>query len=240
VINSMELKKPRGIIFDFGDTLMQEESVNILDGYERLLEFVVNPNSITAQEVTDFTNEMEKDLRQKKDQSGLEISLPNFFRLAFDRLGLAFHLSYEQMEREFWEAAVVHHPSPGISGFLDFLDTQGIIKAVLSNASVCRETLTKDLSKYHLDRYFAFVMSSAEYGIRKPNPMLFEAAIKKMGIFPHEIWFAGDRLDNDIIGARNSGLFPIWYNYRNLTNDTGCHYLEIRNWQDLQQIIQNL
>lgn len=236
----MELRKPRGIIFDFGDTLMQEESFNVLDGYIRLLDFTINPNGITAQEITDFTNEMEKDLSQKKVLSGLEISLPSFFRLAFDRLGLSFRISFEQMEWEFWDAAVIHRPYPGLSEFLDFLDNRGIMKAVLSNASVSSVTLISDLAKYNLKQHFSFVMSSAEYGIRKPNPMLFEAAIKKMSFPPPDIWFVGDRLDNDIAGARNSGIVPVWYNHRNLSNDTGCPCLEISNWQDLQQVIENL
>jgi putative hydrolase of the HAD superfamily len=144
------------------------------------------------------------------------------------------------MEWEFWEAAVIHQPSPGILEFLNFLDSKDIKKAVLSNASYSSETLMMDLAKHHLKDHFAFVMSSAEYGIRKPNPMIFEAAIKKMGFSPHEIWFAGDRLDNDIAGARNAGIVPVWYNHRNLSNDIGCPCLEISNWQDLQQIIEYL
>jgi putative hydrolase of the HAD superfamily len=236
----MELKKPRGIIFDFGDTLMQEESFNVINGYIRLMDFAINPNGITAQEITDFTNEMTKEFKQREDQSGLEISLPSFFRLAFDRLGLSFNISYQQMEWEFWEAAVKHRPSPGLTDFLYFLDNRGIMKAVLSNASVSSATLISDLATHHLKGHFSFIMSSSEYGIRKPNPMLFEAAIKKMGFPPHDIWFAGDRLDNDIAGARNSGLFPVWYNHRKLANDTDCPCLEINNWQDLKQVIENL
>lgn len=42
--------------------------------------------------------------------------------------------------------------------------------------------------------------------IGKPEPILFEMAIRKMGLSPHEVLMVGDRLDTDIKGARQAGL----------------------------------
>jgi FMN phosphatase YigB (HAD superfamily) len=47
---------------------------------------------------------------------------------------------------------------------------------------------------------------SDEVGIRKPNPDLMLAAVKKLGVTAQNSWFIGDKLNRDILGARRAGL----------------------------------
>jgi FMN phosphatase YigB (HAD superfamily) len=55
-------------------------------------------------------------------------------------------------------------------------------------------------------------MVSADYAVRKPNPLLFETAAARLGVPPRDIWFVGDRLDTDVAGATAVGMTTVWFN----------------------------
>lgn len=59
--------------------------------------------------------------------------------------------------------------------------------------------------------HFEFVIASSEYLYRKPNRRIFELALEKAELSASEVWYIGDQYECDIVGARNAGLFPVWY-----------------------------
>lgn len=50
------------------------------------------------------------------------------------------------------------------------------------------------------------ILISAEIGVEKPAPAFFERVAGEAGVSPDEILFVGDRLDNDVLPARASGM----------------------------------
>ena len=62
------------------------------------------------------------------------------------------------------------------------------------------------LGVHHL---FNTVVTSEEEGFEKPDQQIFTHAVKKMGLKPEECIMVGDRLDNDILGAKKSGMLTI-------------------------------
>ena len=54
-------------------------------------------------------------------------------------------------------------------------------------------------------------MTSSDYLVRKPNPLLFEIALQKAGLCGEEVWYCGDNPKADIEGAAQVGIYPIWY-----------------------------
>jgi putative hydrolase of the HAD superfamily len=213
---------------------MREESYNLLRGYARLLEFAESGVDATAEGLVESTTAIAMEIHNLKQQTYLEHSLQSFFRLAFDRLGISFRIGYAEMEKEFWKAAVVHRPSEGLTGLLDWLDDRGIKTGILSNVTFSGSVLMEDLARHELAHRFSFLVASSDYGIRKPSPRIFEVAIKKMGFPASDIWFAGDRLDNDVRGALEAGLVPVWYNFRNAANPGNIPCLEARSWSELR------
>lgn len=63
------------------------------------------------------------------------------------------------------------------------------------------------LKKNNILHLFDSIIISAEVGIKKPNPSIFEFALKKTGLNWNEIIFVGD--SNDDLGAANSAGIPI-------------------------------
>lgn len=58
--------------------------------------------------------------------------------------------------------------------------------------------------------YFEVVVASAEAGVAKPDKRIFELALEQSGAAPQECCMIGDRLDNDIIPAKEMGMQTMW------------------------------
>jgi HAD superfamily hydrolase (TIGR01662 family) len=57
---------------------------------------------------------------------------------------------------------------------------------------------------------FDFVGSSAQWGVAKPDPAFFERIVSELELQPEEILYVGDRLDNDVIPAREAGMIAVF------------------------------
>ena len=66
------------------------------------------------------------------------------------------------------------------------------------------------LNKMGIGEYICLVVSSAETGIAKPNPAIFRLALKRANCAGENSDMIGDRLDNDIIPAKQLGMHTIW------------------------------
>lgn len=53
------------------------------------------------------------------------------------------------------------------------------------------------------------IRNSAELGVEKPAPGFFTAVAELAGFAPEEIAYVGDRTDNDVLPAADSGMRPI-------------------------------
>ena len=57
-----------------------------------------------------------------------------------------------------------------------------------------------------------FVLISEEVRAYKPHRLLFERAVERFGVAPHEVLHVGDSDVDDIIGAKSAGLQAAWVN----------------------------
>ncbi len=57
-----------------------------------------------------------------------------------------------------------------------------------------------------------FVLISEEFGVPKPNPKIFDAALKMAGVTHDQAIFVGDAPEFDIAGARAAGIPSVWVN----------------------------
>jgi HAD superfamily hydrolase (TIGR01549 family) len=72
------------------------------------------------------------------------------------------------------------------------------------------------LSQYALDRFFEQVIISSAVGIWKPDPRIFQLALDKAGLQPHEVIYVGDSEKDDVAGARAAGLYPLLIRRNNI------------------------
>lgn len=66
------------------------------------------------------------------------------------------------------------------------------------------------LDKLGLLKYIDLVIASAEDGLAKPDLRIFQIALDRANCKPEEAVMVGDRIDNDIITANESGMTTVW------------------------------
>ena len=86
---------------------------------------------------------------------------------------------------------------------LEALKARGVRLGVLSNWS---EHLSLVLERHDLDRYFSFLVVSAEAGCEKPDEQIFRMAIDRAETPIERILYIGDYPEEDILPAERVGL----------------------------------
>jgi HAD superfamily hydrolase (TIGR01549 family) len=71
-----------------------------------------------------------------------------------------------------------------------------------------------DVKVIGIDKYLSGAVSSAEVGVSKPSPEIFEAVLNKAGEKAKSCIHVGDDYEDDIVGANNAGIASIWLNHR--------------------------
>ncbi len=72
---------------------------------------------------------------------------------------------------------------------------------------------TWECLKYNgLLSFFSVRIISEEVGLRKPDPRIFWLALKKLKVDPSKAIMVGNKLRQDILGAKNVGIRSIWIN----------------------------
>jgi HAD superfamily hydrolase (TIGR01662 family) len=55
-----------------------------------------------------------------------------------------------------------------------------------------------------------FIASSERWGVAKPSPAFFARIVEEAGISAERIAYVGDRVDNDVVPARQAGMFSVF------------------------------
>jgi len=87
--------------------------------------------------------------------------------------------------------------------FLALLD-MGVKVGIISNI-ISRSIVPHFLTEYGVEDLVSCVITSAETGIRKPNPAIFRLAEEALCLAPKELAYVGDTIARDIIGTRAAG-----------------------------------
>ena len=72
------------------------------------------------------------------------------------------------------------------------------------------EVQYEKFDKSGLKNYFSHIVLSEEVGCQKPNPRIFEEALRMNSLQAEEVVMIGDSWNSDIQGAINAGIDQIW------------------------------
>jgi len=216
----MDLK---GLIFDFGFTLFEFKDVSVeryrecyKKGFnkaiEKLKESNILSNDLLISEFTKTFNKERSSFFKESRKTKNEFPTSFLFQRVFEKLNL------EELNDDIYdELANLYHFYEEIEWVpfektKDTLEKLSVIKnlkmAVLSNHPN-HATIENLLKKYKLLRYFDAVVTSAEFGKRKPHPEIFTYTIQKMGLDnPNSCLICGDEYA-DIVGGHRAGLNTI-------------------------------
>jgi putative hydrolase of the HAD superfamily len=108
-----------------------------------------------------------------------------------------------EVDVETMMAAIRFHPAPDARPALARLRERGLTLVCVSNWDYA---LPEVLDRAGLGGMLDGVVTSAGAGARKPDPAIFRAALELAGCEPDEALHVGDTEEEDVAGARASGI----------------------------------
>lgn len=94
-----------------------------------------------------------------------------------------------------------------------------------------QEIQDKKLQNSGIFSFFDQVVNSEMAGVKKPNPIIFDLALKNAKVAPEKSIMIGDSLEADILGAQSVGLYALHFNAHNEPFHAHCPMI-----QDLREI----
>ena len=205
----------RAVLFDFGHTLVDfyrtEEALHA--AYEQIRGRIEAVAYMEVPEMLDLVERVAGGVDRLVEQSYEERRLEelNQAQLLRDSLStIGFDLPDDVIEH------IVHldHSAysssltvdPAVPRTLEELRSTGYAMGLVSNLTLRPDLVRQDLERLGLASFLQGTVFSSEVGFRKPDPRIFREALQRIGADAAETVFVGDRLLDDINGARAVGM----------------------------------
>jgi HAD superfamily hydrolase (TIGR01549 family) len=234
------MNSPKGILFDLGGTLLKEGKFDVQAGRQRMFELAKNPRGVSFEEIRETADLLFGRIQEQRETGLIEAPFRCFNRLIHEMFGIRFSLSGKQLELEFWKAANVMSPAAGVEKAVAQLAERGLPMGIVSNCMFYGGVLKWELAVHHLVDYFDFIISSADFGFRKPHRGIFLAAAGKLNLAPTDVWFLGDSLKKDVAGAQSAGITGVWYNPDGETAGDVRPDAEFKHWDDFLGLVDGV
>ena len=245
------MKKPEMIIFDYGHTLLYQPGFNTSNGSRALYEYVgKNPRNISFEEFDRTIIDIFAKIKTYRGEM-LEIHEYAFLKIATEYMDIELSVPFEEAEKIVMNGISKGGVMPYADKMLDYLNSENIRTGVISNFCFSGNALNELTDRLLPNNKFEFVLASSDYIFKKPDPFMYEIALKKAGLTADKVWFCGDSVDADIYGANNAGIFPVLYEG---TTPDGTNpfagqndgfkpdfeYLHIHHWSELVDVLKRL
>lgn len=99
-----------------------------------------------------------------------------------------------------------NHLLDGAKDLLDYLKDKYNLHIITNGFE---EVQKIKLEKSQINDYFNVVVTSESVGVKKPNPKVFEFALKEANVSANKSIMIGDSLEADVLGALAVGISPI-------------------------------
>ncbi len=197
-------RRPRAILFDAGNTLLQMN-------YPAIAEYLAaRGHSLAVGQV----REAEQRARVRLDDdlaSGVSTESKDthgrYLRYVLLHLGITDEDEVQTIAR--WRrgynppVGLWNQADPEAAAALRRVKAAGLIAGVISNSNGSVRFI---LEATGLARDLDFIIDSAVVGVEKPDPRIFRLALEHARVPPEAAFYVGDLYSVDVIGARGAGL----------------------------------
>ena len=142
---------------------------------------------------------------------------------------LADHLSEDYV---YWSPRIVRLV-PGTMELLDYLKPKYHLHLITNGFQEIQGT---KLSLSGMEPYFETLTVSEEVGVKKPNPEIFQYALRKAHATAEESLMIGDEMAVDIDGARAAGMDTVFFNPKREKEEGECTY-EVRSLLEIKEML---
>ncbi len=113
------------------------------------------------------------------------------------------------------------------------LKEAGYLLGVISNRN---EPFQDLLDEHGIGEFFNFSLPAGEVNVWKPDPGIFEHALRRVNLSAQEVIYVGDNYYADVVGSRSAGLKPILYDPLGIFLDPDC--TTIKSFDELNSVIK--
>ncbi|HEY3039004.1 MAG TPA: HAD-IA family hydrolase [Pyrinomonadaceae bacterium] len=222
----------KGVIFDFGDTLvtLSPAREEIFLRASRSIGLELDHEVVRrAYEVVDFHNKYSS--VHIKGRSEREEFYQNYNRQLCEAIGIS------SRSNELGPAIVDHFKQdrkwqlvPGALEVLRRLEAAQLPLGIAANWDSNLELLTEELG---IRSCFSIISASQAAGAEKPDPNFFLQAAAKLAptVSPDQIVYVGNEYRADVLGARAAGLTPVLIDRSGLYQHADClRFTSLLDW----------
>jgi HAD superfamily hydrolase (TIGR01549 family) len=199
---------PRVVLLDVGGTLLVEHGYDLVSGVTELLRAPDLAPLFGSGSARARAEALAAAIDRVHANNRAEFTLAGW--LAEELAGQP-DLDLAALERRFWDRLTSLSAMPGVHAAMAALRARGVRLAAVSNAVFASQTMIYGLERHGLRSSLEFLISSADHGIRKPDPEIFRIALARWGVAAEEAWYVGDSWPNDVEGAAAAGMRPVWF-----------------------------
>jgi putative hydrolase of the HAD superfamily len=95
-----------------------------------------------------------------------------------------------------------------------------------------------EIDELGMKDYFHFSLAAGEVQCWKPEPGIFEHAVRMAGSTTEQTLYVGDNYFADVVGAQRAGLRPVLYDPKGLFHDPGCPV--IASFEELIDLVEGV
>ncbi|WEK56045.1 MAG: HAD-IA family hydrolase [Candidatus Cohnella colombiensis] len=215
----------KGVLFDLDGTL--------LDRDQSLVAFLQNQyNRIPALHCVEMNAYIQRFI--ELDQKGYVWKDQVYQKLIAElNLELTWHSLLDDYVESFQNHCI------GFSGLieiLDYLKDKKLKLGVITNGF--GRFQMNNINGLKISHYFDVIIISEIEGLRKPDVEIFQRALNRLEIEPHESIFVGDHPINDVEASIHSGMKGIWKE-DDYFDKPRCHHLSIRDLIEIKGILES-
>ena len=231
------LKKYKHVFFDLDRTLWDFDAAAEV-AFERIyekynLKSLGIPSAHEFHEVYHPLNERLWELYREDKITKADLNRTRFLKplehYGIHDIELADHLSEDYV---YWSPRIVRLV-PGTMELLDYLKTKYHLHLITNGFQEVQHT---KLSGSGLEPYFETLTVSEEVGVKKPNPEIFDYALRKAHATAEESIVIGDEMAVDIDGAKAAGIDQIFFNAKGEKVE-GERTYEVKSLLEIKQLL---
>ncbi len=201
----------KAVLFDMGGTLIKVDVEHPGEVFQRILTSLGISSSLDGIKTAFLNAEKEaKDLNLLSSwgRMNCEEYWNQWDALVLKHLGIAESVELGRLVQSKWFDFADFALYSEVRDFLMELRQRGLKLGLISNGY--EEEIHLVLQKANLEKAtFDIIVGVDTVQCMKPNPDIFEYALRKLKVRPEEALFVGDNVELDYKGAKNVGMHPL-------------------------------
>lgn len=219
----------RTVLFDFDGTLVfhRPDSFDIIGEFCAEIDQPLSAEAIRQGRRTRHHYFVDPILRQQMEQLSRDEFWQHLNRHLLEALGLKGDLDRlaAELTGRFDGIELTYDcPEPACQTLSD-LRTRGYALGLITNR--------ENVDRFHevlgltpLEAHFELILASGEVGVRKPEPAIFDTALKRLGAVAEESLYVGDNYWADVVGAQRAGVTPVLLDPHRVFTEADCLVIE--------------